>query len=108
VQAALDAGARALGVAGRWRPLPRERVTAARMDAALARLDACVPLLKARIVAACAACALADGSLGAAESEVVRAIAASLGCALPSLLPPQAAPRSTQAATQAGPGVISA
>jgi Zn-dependent protease with chaperone function len=86
VQAALDAGAEALGVAG-WRPLPPDRVRAARLDAALARLDGAVPALKARLLDACAACALADGRVAAAEGEVVRAIAAALGVPMPPLAP---------------------
>jgi Zn-dependent protease with chaperone function len=84
-QAALDAGAAALGVTGRWRPLPRDRVRAARLDAALARLDGAAPPLKARLLEACAACALADGGVAAAEGEVIRAVAASLGVPVPPL-----------------------
>jgi Zn-dependent protease with chaperone function len=85
-QAALDAGTSALGVSGRWRPLPRDRVRAARLDAALARLDGAVPPLKARLLEACAACALADGRVAAPEGEIVRAVAASLGVPLPPLV----------------------
>lgn len=84
-QAALDAGCAALGVRG-WRPLPRDRVGAARLEAALARLDDAAPPLKARLLGACAACALADGRVVAAEAEVVRAVAASLGVPVPPLL----------------------
>ncbi len=83
-QAALDAGASALGVRG-WRPLPKDRVRASRVDAALARLDGATPALKHRLLQACAACALADGVVVAAEAEVVRAVAASLGCPMPPL-----------------------
>lgn len=89
-QAALDAGAAALGVRG-WRPLPRDRVRATRLDAALARLDEAAPPLKKRLLAACAASALADGRLVPAEAEVVRAVAASLGLPLPPLGAPHAA-----------------
>jgi Zn-dependent protease with chaperone function len=84
-QAALDAGVAALGVRARWRPLPRDRIRAATVDTALARLDGASPSLLGRIVAACAACALADGRVVPAEAEVVRAVAASLGCPVPPL-----------------------
>jgi len=95
-QKALDAGAAALGVRG-WRPLPKDRVRAARVDAALARLDGAAPGLKERVIEACAACALADGRVLSAEAEVVRAVAASLGVPVPPLAPPAAA-RATGAA----------
>jgi hypothetical protein len=90
-QAALDAGAAALGVRGRWRPLPRDRARAARLDAALARLDGATPPLKARLLEACAAAALADGRVAAAEGEIVRAVAATLGVPVPPLAPAGAA-----------------
>jgi Zn-dependent protease with chaperone function len=86
-QAALDAGTAALGVTGRWRPLPRDRVRATRLDAALARLDGATFAVKERLLRACAACALADGRVAAAEGEIVRAVAASLGCPMPPLVP---------------------
>jgi Zn-dependent protease with chaperone function/uncharacterized tellurite resistance protein B-like protein len=83
-RAALEAGAAVLGARG-WRPLPRDRVRAARLDAALRRLDGATAPLKARLLEACAACALADGRVGAAEAEVVRAVAATLGAPVPPL-----------------------
>jgi hypothetical protein len=86
-QAALDAGTAALGVTGRWRPLPRDRVRATRLDAALARLDGATFVVKERLLRACAACALADGRVAAAEGEIVRAVAATLGCPMPPLVP---------------------
>jgi uncharacterized tellurite resistance protein B-like protein len=82
--AALAAGAAALGVSG-WRPLPKDRVRAARLDAALARLDGAAPALKRRLLEACATCTLADGRVLAAEGEIVRAVAASLGVPMPPL-----------------------
>jgi Zn-dependent protease with chaperone function len=84
--AALEAGAAVLGVRG-WRPLPRDRVRAARLDAALRRLDGAAPALKARLLEACAASALADGRVAAAQAEVVRAVAATLGVPVPPLAP---------------------
>lgn len=85
-QAAVDAGAAALGVAG-WRPLPRESVRAARLDAALARLAGAAPGLKERLLSACTAAVLADRRVTAAEGEVVRAVASSLGVPVPPLVP---------------------
>lgn len=78
--------ARALGIAGAWRPLPRDRIRAATLEAALERLDAAAPAVKERLLAACAATALADRRVAAAEGEVVRAVAASLGVPVPPLL----------------------
>jgi hypothetical protein len=84
-QAALDAATVAAGVPGRWRPLPRERARASAVDAALERLDGAALPLKGKVLASCAACALADGRLVPAEAEVVRAVAASLGLPVPPL-----------------------
>jgi Zn-dependent protease with chaperone function len=92
-QAAVDAGAEALGKRG-WRPLPRDRARASRLDAALASLDGAAPPVKKKILEALAACALADGRVVPAEAEIVRAVAASLG--LP--VPPLAAAPSARAA----------
>jgi Zn-dependent protease with chaperone function len=84
-QRALDAALRVLGVPARWSILPDGRVDGARLDAALARLDEAAPELKRRILSACAACVLADARIVPSEMEVVRAIAASLGCPVPLL-----------------------
>jgi tellurite resistance protein len=43
--------------------------------------------VKERLLRACAACALADGRVAAAEGEIVRAVAATLGCPMPPLVP---------------------
>jgi Zn-dependent protease with chaperone function len=91
-QRALDAGVRALGIAGAWRPLPRDRVRAATLEAALERLDGAAPATKSRLLAACAATALADRRVITAEGEVVRAIAASLGVPVPPLIPDEPGP----------------
>ncbi len=84
-QAALEAALPVVGVAARWKVLPRDRVSARRLDAALDRLDGAVPPLKARLVEACAAAVLCDGSVAAVEGELLRAIAASLGVPVPPL-----------------------
>ena len=84
-QGALEAGLRGLGVAAPWRLLALGKVDAGRLDRALQRLDEASPQLKAKVVSACAACALADGRVTSAEGEIVRAVAASLGCPVPPL-----------------------
>jgi Zn-dependent protease with chaperone function len=89
-QAALEAALAPLGASG-WRVLPRDRIGGGRLEAALARLEGASPALKARLLAACAAAVLADGSVRPAEGELVRAVAASLGVPLPPLVAPGAA-----------------
>jgi hypothetical protein len=85
-QQALEAGLAALGVPVSWRPLPAGRVDPARLDRVLARLDEAEPRLQARILSACAACALADRTVVPGEGGIVRAVAASLGCPVPPLV----------------------
>jgi Zn-dependent protease with chaperone function len=83
-QAALDTALAALGTAGPWRILPRGRVGAARLEAALTTIDSATPGVKERVLAACEACVRADGTvLLPEEGEVLRAIAASLGVPAP-------------------------
>jgi hypothetical protein len=84
--AAVDAGVR-FGIAAAWRPLPRDRVRAAMLETALDRLDSASPAIKARLLAACAATVLHDRRVVAAEGEVIRAVALSLGVPVPRLLP---------------------
>ena len=84
-QAALDAALPVLGIRARWKVLPRDRVAAKRLEAALDRLDGAVPRLKAQLVGACAAAVLVDGCVVPAEGELLRAIAASLGVPVPPL-----------------------
>jgi Zn-dependent protease with chaperone function len=85
-QAALDAALPALGVKRAWRLLPRDRVSVARLDAALDRLDGAVPPVKARVVEACAATVLYDGRVLPPEAELLRAVALSLGVPVPPIL----------------------
>jgi Zn-dependent protease with chaperone function len=86
-QHALEAGTSALGLSARWRLLPRERLAPGRLDAVLAQLDQAAPPLKARILAAAAACALSDRLVTTPEEELLRAVAASLGLPMPALAP---------------------
>jgi Zn-dependent protease with chaperone function len=83
----LAAGLHTLGMPATWRLLPRGTVDGPRLDRALARLDEASPELKSRVLAACAACVVADGRVSPDEAEVVRAVAASLGCPVPPLEP---------------------
>jgi hypothetical protein len=85
-QRALQAGVLSLGVQSAWHLLPPDRVDANRLDKVLTRLDEAAPQLKARILSACAACALADERVNPAEGGIVRAVAASLGCPVPPLV----------------------
>jgi hypothetical protein len=57
------------------------------IDGALDELAAVVPNLKRGVVAACIACVLADRQVTVAEAELLRAVADSLGCPVPPLLP---------------------
>jgi Zn-dependent protease with chaperone function len=91
-QAALDAGVRSLGVRSPWRLLPRDRVGTDRLDAALLALDGAAPAPKARLLEACVATALADAQVTAEEAEVVRAVSAALGLAMPPVLEGRGAP----------------
>jgi hypothetical protein len=85
-QAALEAALDVLGLKRAWRVLPREKLAAKRLDAALDRLDGAVPSLKARVVEACVATVTADGKVLPVEAELLRAIAASLGVPMPPIL----------------------
>ncbi|ABC83072.1 M48 family metallopeptidase [Anaeromyxobacter dehalogenans] len=97
-QAALDAGARALGARAPWRLLPREQLGLGRLETALDRLDAASPTVKAAALEACSAVARADGRVGADEAELVRAVAASLGLPFPPGLERAGAPGAGAAA----------
>jgi Zn-dependent protease with chaperone function len=75
----------------RFRPalLPRERCDLRALDRALERLGDTAPRLRAEILAACTAAVATDGTVTVAEGELLRAIADSLGCPMPPLLPGQ-------------------
>ncbi len=71
-------------------PLASEHCGLAILDEALTTLDQATPALKRKILAACAEIIAADGSVSVAEAELFRAIADSLGCPVPPILPGQA------------------
>jgi hypothetical protein len=68
------------------RLLGREEGTLARFDAALQELNKAVPVVKRRVVVACASCILADDEVTVREVEVLRAICDRLDCPMPPLL----------------------
>jgi Zn-dependent protease with chaperone function len=82
-QAALTAGAHALGVQEAWRLPPRERLDLARLDRTLSRLDEASLLVKGQILDACMATAAADATITADEMELLRAVSAALGMPMP-------------------------
>ena len=76
---------------GRFRTtlLPREKCDLRLLDGALDRLADTAPRLRGEILGACAAAVATDGTVTIAEGELLRAIADSLGCPMPPLLPGQ-------------------
>jgi Zn-dependent protease with chaperone function len=69
-----------------FRLLPREQCPLSAFHAALQMLAMATPDIKKRMVASCAACILADREVTVRESELLRAICASLGCPMPPLV----------------------
>jgi len=65
--------------------LPRQECSLSQFDAALQELAKAAPKVKRPIVAACAACVAADGTVTVREAELLRAIASTLGCPMPPL-----------------------
>ncbi|AKJ64459.1 M48 family metallopeptidase [Kiritimatiella glycovorans] len=57
------------------------------LDRALDRLRLAAPPIKKRVLAACIACVAADGTVTHEEAELLRAVADSLECPVPPLLP---------------------
>jgi len=68
----------------RLRPLDDLQFTA--LDAALAALEKAAPLVKRQVLRAAVTCVTADRTVTAAETELLRAMSASLGCPMPPLL----------------------
>jgi Zn-dependent protease with chaperone function len=68
-------------------PVPLEECSPARLTLALRKLALMSPLLKRSLLNACADCVLHDGRVAPAEGELLRAIALSLDCPMPPLLP---------------------
>jgi hypothetical protein len=96
---AFAAGVAALG----WPCVPVEMappgaVGLSEVDAALEVLAKAAPLLKRRILQACAACICVDGTVTVDEGELLRAVSDSLGCPMPPLIAPRVEPASAQPA----------
>jgi hypothetical protein len=83
-QAAFEAGRQALGAPAMTLG-PPDACGLDAVDAALAALEETTPDVKRRVLQAAAACVSADRRLTGAEAELLRAIAASLGCPMPPL-----------------------
>lgn len=75
---------------------PEEQCTLREFDTALAELRLAAPKVKRQILAACAACVAADGTVAPREGELLRAIAATLDCPVPPLVCGDAAGHLTQ------------
>ncbi len=81
---AFQAGARELELPRLEMPRP-EALTTEVLDHALARLARLRPLLKPRLLKACAACVASDGRITPLERELLRAFSLLLDCPLPPL-----------------------
>jgi hypothetical protein len=69
--------------------LPRERAGLRELDRALEGLVEADPSTREQLLRACAVCIAADREVTQAEGELLRAIADSIGCPMPPLLPGQ-------------------
>lgn len=69
--------------------LPDDHCDLGALDAALSRLARATPRAAQQVLRSCAACIAADGVVSEAQGEVLRAIADSLGCPMPPVLPGQ-------------------
>lgn len=81
VQRAFQAGAQNL--LGQAAPLPQQQCTLPTFGAALTELAQVSPSVKREVLTAVTACIAADGAVTLEESELLRAIAAALGCPVP-------------------------
>jgi Zn-dependent protease with chaperone function len=83
-QAAFRQGARQLGITGiDFRLLDSGECNLAQVDAALDRLNEITPLLKRKVLFACAHTVAADERIQEEEAELLRAIADALACPIP-------------------------
>ena len=65
----------------------REKCGLKGLDASLDRLSAASPKIKEKILKACIACISADSLIRVEEAEMLRAIADSLDCPIPTVFP---------------------
>ncbi|MFW5925114.1 MAG: M48 family metalloprotease [Myxococcota bacterium] len=87
-QAAFEAGVSGLPLSG-LRLLPREQATSSDLDAALQALAGLGPRPQRELLTACARSIAADHEVTPEEAEIFRAVADSLDCPVPPLLPGQ-------------------
>ena len=81
---AFDAGKAEVG-AGALQFAPREQLTLDNLNTAIDELEKLKPLLKPRILKACAACIMYDNKASIRGQELLRAIASTLDCPMPVL-----------------------
>ena len=84
IQRAFQAGAAEL--LGQAEPISKEQCTLSAFDAALTELAQASPGVKRRIIAGVTACIAADGQVTLEEGELLRAVAAALGCPVPPMI----------------------
>jgi Zn-dependent protease with chaperone function len=89
VQNAFEQSASSLGLPGLTLE-PPEKSGLGALDRALDVLDEVTPRLKRQLIQACAVCIRADRKVTVDEAELLRAIADTLECPMPPLLPGQA------------------
>ena len=90
-QAAFEKAARLLDSTGALAMVPADGCGLQKLDAALDELVMASPLVKKKVIAASTACVAADNRITHEESELLRAIADSLGCPIPPFVPSMAA-----------------
>jgi hypothetical protein len=88
---AFDAGCKAIGV-GAFHIVARKELSLQRLDAAVDKLEQLKPLLKPRLLKACAACIGMDGQVGIEGIELLRALASSLDSPMPPVIVAASAP----------------
>jgi len=78
---AFDLGMKQIGCDAPF--VAKDGCTLAAFDAALRELARAAPKVKGPVVAACAACVAADGTVTLREGELLRAVSSTLGCPMP-------------------------
>ena len=88
---AFQQGAQSLSYAAQveLRLLPAAKCELGQLDTALNRLCQAVPQIKKNVLNACAQTVAADGVIQGMEAELLRAIADTLDCPMPPLIPDQ-------------------
>jgi Zn-dependent protease with chaperone function len=76
-----------LNIGGKPAILAREKCGLNALDSSLDRIEAASPQVKKRVLMACVACISADSFITVEESEMFRAIADTLDCPIPPIIP---------------------